>query len=104
MSEGNSHFLMAIGRHDGGSVIETADEQLRDVVQAVMRTGKKGTVTLVLEVDANGDKGLKASCKVASKAPSVSFGQAFYFTDMNGDLTRNAPADTMQTTFKELQE
>lgn len=89
--EGNSHFLMALGRHDEGSVVETADEALRDVISQVMRTGKKGSVTLTMEVEPNGPKGLEVSCKLAAKAPQLAFGKSFYFTNQSGDLTRTPP-------------
>lgn len=91
VSDGNSHFLMAVGRIDGGLAIEIADAQLRDVISAVQRTGKKGTVTLTLEVAPNGELGFAASAKVSAKAPQINFGQSFFFMDRNGDLTRNAP-------------
>ena len=91
MSEGNSHFLMAIGRIDGGMPVEVADGCLRDVIAAVQRTGKKGTVTLTLEVAPNGELGFAASAKVTAKAPQVAFGQSFFFMGRNGDLTREAP-------------
>ena len=91
MSDGNSHFLMALGRHDGGGVVETADEQLRDVIRAVMHTGKKGAVTITMDVAPNGERGLEVSCKVGAKAPNVEFGKSFYFRDQHGDLTRNPP-------------
>lgn len=91
MPDGNSHFLMAVGRIDGGLGIETADTQLRNVLEAVRRTGKKGSVTMTLEVAPNGEMGFAASVKVTSKAPNVQFGQSFFFQDRQGDLTRNAP-------------
>ena len=91
MSDGNSHFLMAIGRIDGGLPVEIADSCLRDVIAAVQRTGKKGTVTVTLEVAPNGEMGFAASAKVAAKAPQINFGQSFFFCDRNGDLTRAAP-------------
>ncbi|HMR51217.1 MAG TPA: hypothetical protein PKA33_01565 [Amaricoccus sp.] len=91
MGDGNSHFLMALGRHDGGLVIETADQQLREVVAAVLRTGKKGSVSVTLEVAPNGESGLEVSCKVTAKAPAVSFGRSFYYTDRAGDLSRKPP-------------
>ena len=69
MDHGNSHFLMAIGRIDGGLPVETADAHLRDVLDAVRRTGKKGSVTVTLEVAPNGEFGFAASCKVTAKAP-----------------------------------
>jgi hypothetical protein len=89
--DGNSHFLMAVGRIDGGLGIETADAQLRTVLEAVRRTGKKGSVTLTLEVAPNGEMGFAASVKVTSKAPNVQFGQSFFFQDRHGELTRSAP-------------
>ncbi len=100
MSEGNSHFLMAIGRIDGGLGIEAADAQLRDVVEAVRRTGKKGAVSMTLEVAPNGEMGFAASLKVTAKAPNVQFGQSFFFQDRDGNLTRSAP-DFQFTMMKE---
>ena len=91
MSDGNSHFLMAVGRIDGGLPVETADQQLRDVIAAVQRTGKKGSVTITLEVAPNGEMGFAASAKVTAKAPQINFGQSFFFMDRSGDLTREAP-------------
>lgn len=91
MSDGNSHFLAALGRIDGGHAIEVADEQLRGVTSAVTRTGKKGTVTVTLEVSPNGETGFAVTAKVAAKAPQLQFGQSFFFMGRDGDLTRNAP-------------
>lgn len=91
MSDGNSHFLMAVGRIDGGLPVETADNQLRDVIAAVQRTGKKGTVTLTLEISPNGEMGFAASAKVSAKAPQIDFGQSFFFMGRNGELTRESP-------------
>lgn len=91
MSDGNSHFLMAIGRIDGGLPIETADNCLRDVISAVQRTGKRGSVKLTLEIGPNGEMGFEASCKVTATAPNVQFGKSFFFMGRNGELTREAP-------------
>lgn len=91
MTDGNSHFLMAIGRIDGGLPVETADQQLREVIAAVQRTGKKGSVTLTLEVAPNGEMGFAASAKVSAKAPNVDFGKSFFFMGRHGDLTRESP-------------
>jgi hypothetical protein len=99
-TEGNSHFLMAIGRIDGGMPIETADQQLKDVTDAVLRTGKKGTVTVTLEVSPNGDQGIAATVKVTARAPTVNFGQSFFYTDPKGHLTRQAPDMVQQGMFK----
>ncbi len=105
MSDGNSHFLAAIGRIDGGHAIEVADERLREVIQAVTRTGKKGEVTVTLQVGPNGDKrdkgpaGFAVTAKVTAKAPQLSFGQSFFFADPNGDLTRTPPKGADRSLF-----
>jgi hypothetical protein len=92
MSEGGgSHFLAAIERLDGGHVIEVADDKLREVLAAVHRTGKKGSLTLTLTVDQNGEMGFAASAKLTAKAPEMDFGQSFFFLGKDGDLTREAP-------------
>ena len=91
--DGNSHFLMAAGRVDGGLAIETADTQLRAVIDAVRRTGKKGAVSLTLDISPNGETGLEVTAKVKAVAPQVSFGKSFFFTDpRTGDLTRESPS------------
>ncbi len=91
MSDGNSHFLMAIGRIDGGLAIETADQALKDVIAAVQRSGKKGSVTVSLDVSPNGEMGFAASAKVTAKAPqSISARASFHGRD--GALTREAPS------------
>jgi len=92
MSDGNSHFLMALGRIDGGLAIENADEQLRAVISAVHRTGKTGKITVTLTVAKNGELGLETTAKVTATAPQLQFGKSFFFTDpRTGDLTRQAP-------------
>lgn len=88
----NSHFLMALGRHDSGSVVEAADEALTQIISAVRSTGKTGTITLQVAVKPNGDKGYEVSFDVKSKLPTMPFGRAFYFADENGHLTQDASA------------
>lgn len=92
MSDGNSHFLMALGRIDGGHAIEVADERLRDVISAVTRTGKKGTISVALHVSPNGETGFAVTARVSAKAPDLEFGQSFFFMGRDGSLTREAPA------------
>ena len=88
---GNSHFLMALGRAGAGGVVETADEVLREVVSAVLKTGKKGKVSITMNVAPNGDKGLEVSCDVSATAPRMSFGKSFFFGDEDNNLTRESP-------------
>ena len=101
MSDGNSHFLAAFGRIDNGHAVEVADTQLRDVISAVNRTGKKGTVSVTLEVKPNGETGFEVGVKVAAKAPQLEFGRIFFFMGADGDLTRQAPDYVQQTLLKQ---
>lgn len=89
--DGNSHFLMALGQIDGGRVIEEADGRLKDVIEAVQRTGKAGSVQIKLNLKPNGELGLEASADLKATAPQVNFGRSFFYTDRTGSLTRNAP-------------
>ena len=91
MSEGNSHYLMAIGRHDGGSVIESLDDLMREVNRAVLTTGKKGEVTVKMAVEPNGEKGVKVGFTTSSKIPAVEHGESFYFVNNQLDLLRDPP-------------
>ncbi|GAB4541430.1 MAG: hypothetical protein Tsb0020_54320 [Haliangiales bacterium] len=100
MSDRTSHFLMALGRIDGGLPVEIADRCLTDVIEAVHRTGKKGSVTVRLEVSPNGELGLATTAKVEAKAPQVQFGQTFFFVDGKGRLTRQAPGMEQMGMFR----
>lgn len=92
-TEGNSHFLMVLGHHDGGGVVEHADEKLREVVSQVIRTGKKGKVSVTIEVSPNGDSGtaVKINAKLTASAPQIAFAESFFFRNENNDLTRTPP-------------
>lgn len=94
--DGNSHFLASVERVDGGAMIESADDALRQVVSAVRRTGKKGKVSLTLDVSPNGEKGLEVTGTVKAAAPQLAFGKSFFFADDEGNLTRRPPALDLQ--------
>lgn len=96
----NSHFLMALSRHEGGAVVEAADDALTQVVEAVHRTGKKGTVTVKLTVGPNGEMGKEVTFDVAAKAPQLAFGKSFYWPDEAGQLTREPPREEIQRSMR----
>ncbi len=87
-----SHFLAAIGQVDGGAAVEVANEQLTEVLEAVRRTGKKGSVSVELVIVPNG-AGFAVTTKVRAKAPDVDFGKSFFYTDADGRLTRTPPRE-----------
>lgn len=94
MSDGNSHFLTALGHHAGGTVIERADELLANVLSGVRRAGGKGHVVLKLEVKPNGN-GYALTASVTAKVPELGYGESFWFADGNGTLSREAPPDEL---------
>ena len=89
----NSHVLMALGRHDGGSLIENADEMLTALVRDIVRYGGKGKLTISLEISTNGEKALKLKADVKSTSPKRPQGEAFYWADAEDHLSRTPPKD-----------
>lgn len=92
----NSSFLMALGRHDGGALVENADELLKDCVKEVTRYGGKATVTITLTVSPNGETGnraLKLSATAKATLPKRAQGEAFYWAGEDDELLRNPPKD-----------
>lgn len=77
-----------------------ADAQLRDVISAVNRTGKKGTVSVTLTVDTNGEMGYAVTARVAAKAPELAFGKSFFYHGPGGDLTRDPPPNVQKMLLK----
>lgn len=91
----SSSFLMALGRHDGGSLVENADDMLREVVRDVTRYGKSGKVTVTLTVEPNGESALKVKADVKATLPKRPQGEAFYWPTEDHDLTRTPPKDEL---------
>lgn len=80
--------LMAL--NDGGAIEELATE-VRSCVAAVTATGKKGSVTLTLNIAPNGKDAVKIIDKVAVKLPKADGVETmFYVTDEAG-LSRRDP-------------
>ena len=89
----NSSILMALGRHDGGALIENADELLKNCVQDVVRYGQKATLTITLVISPNGENALKLMANVKASMPKRPQGEAFYWPAEDGSLTRQPPKD-----------
>lgn len=77
-----------------GAVMDNLSRQLRDVIQAVRMTEKKGSITLKLSV-APAVKGsgdivvIEASTRVSKPEPEL--GKTIFYTTENGDLLQNDP-------------
>lgn len=74
-----------------GHAHDLADEALREITQAVLDTGKAGTLTIKIEVKLNGERTVSLSPTISTKTPQHSMGQTIFFAQDNGDLSRSDP-------------
>lgn len=81
-----------------GTAAAEASRELADLTEAVIALGKKGTLTLTLTV-APASKGLATNLVVAAevkaKPPTGEAPASVFFTDADGNLTRNDPNQPM---------
>lgn len=85
-----SHLLATMRN---GAANHAATEQLEKLIQAVQDTGKKGTVTIKIEVGKlkDGETELQVQMKVSSSIPVVDIPKGIYFPGENGSLHRDNP-------------
>lgn len=92
----NSSFLMALGRHDGGKLVENADDQLKQCVSEVNRYGGRATLTITMTLQPNGETGgggLELTAAVKTTMPKRPQGKAFYYVAEDDSLSRTPPKD-----------
>lgn len=76
-----------------GQIADEAAAQLADLVQAVQGYGKAGTFTLHIKVEPfkGNDHQVMMSARCTSKPPAGNPVGAVFFTDDNGNLSRDDP-------------
>lgn len=78
-----------------GAFKKSFQDELRQLVDAVRSTGKKGTITVTLTVESVGvaddDMSLSIGDKIAVKLPQPSTGSTLMYVTANGDLSRRDP-------------
>lgn len=76
-----------------GKVVDQASRLMAELVRAVDETGKKGTLTIELEVKPDKDGGsMKViAAKIKVKKPLEDLPDAIFFSDEEGDLHREEP-------------
>lgn len=94
-------FQKAIERHDAGALAECIDEKMAEVCREVIKTGKKGTVSIKLSVEPNGQRGVGFTFGVDAKAPSLNFSQAFYYVGADGSISRDVPDVVSQSMLED---
>jgi len=69
-------------------------DKMHELIEQVLETGKKGTLTLTVTVDADDAdaRRLILTEKVVSKLPQPDPRKSIFFADDTGNLTRNDPS------------
>lgn len=84
-------FTDVLAGMNAGRTVDNLTEKLAEVTNAVLQTGKKGTLTLKIEVSKNSEHSVSLNENVDIKVPELSRGTAVYFKNNNGDLMRDDP-------------
>ena len=90
--------------HNRGQGHREAGEQLQALVAAVLDTGKKGSVTLTVNVEPmkNTAGTLLTTVKVTAKIPEEPVKAAVFYADDDGNLVRNDPNQLPFESLKEV--
>lgn len=84
-------FTDVLGHMNSGRTVDNLTEKLAEVTDAVLLTGKKGTLTLKIEVTRNSELSCSFNENVDIKVPELSRGTAVFFKNSAGDLVRDDP-------------
>lgn len=84
-------FTDVLGQMNAGRTVDNLTEKLAEVTDAVLLTGKKGSLTLKIEVSRNSELSCSFNENVDIKVPELSRGTAVFFKNPAGDLVRDDP-------------
>jgi len=95
MAEGKSakvrDFMDVLTDIDGGRLHEQLSELYPEVVKSAVETNKPATLTLTLTVSSSGGPMVQVTPKVTTKRPAPSAGAQLFYTDDNGNTTKDDP-------------
>lgn len=96
-------FTSFLREHGRGRTHDELGEGLHDLIGRVKDTGKSGSISLTIKVEPmkKDDRMVVVSDKIAIKLPEHDRPAGVWFTDHDGNLTRNDPD---QMSFDELQD
>lgn len=88
----SNSFQLAIAEMEMGSLLPRLSEDLNALVKAVRAEGRKGKLTLELEIKPSGANGqVKITSDVKVKAPQPEKGESIFFSTEHGQLMRQDP-------------
>lgn len=92
VTEGNRRPFMAVLREQrNGMTHSELTDSLSEVVQAVLETGKAGSLTLTMKVSLSGDGAVIVTDDVKVKVPQPERKGSVFFADQFGNLSRSNP-------------
>lgn len=85
-------FVEILSEMDRGDIVDDITKHLSTVSAAVIATDKKGTITLIIEIQPNGENAVQLSAKVKSTIPDPTRGSTVMFLQSDGvSLGRDDP-------------
>lgn len=86
-----SQFSEFITEHARGQVDDEATATLVDLIAAVTATGKKGSMSVVIDVKPSGTRMVQVSASVTAKNPEPDAEVGVFYVDSDGHLRRDDP-------------
>lgn len=88
-----SSILDVLSQIRGGAALIDANKELREVVMAVKSTGKKGSITLKIDIepDKTDDTVVTFQPDVTKKVPKKAYAKGLFYVSDNGDVSREDP-------------
>lgn len=86
-----STFSDVLGNLEGGIVFEQLNDDLAEVVQAVLKHRKEGEMTVAIKVKPNGEHAVTVTAGIKTKAPQAAKAVTTFFADEHGNLLRRDP-------------
>lgn len=87
-------FIASLEELQSGAVASDLDRQLREIVLAARETGKKGSLTLTLNVEPRGADSVIVSADLKPKIPVAEQPPSIFFVNDDGSLGREHPKQT----------
>ncbi len=93
MADESTEFAAVLMQHNRGAAHAEASKALAEVVAACKATGKKGSVTVRLDIEAQPKMGgvIKVTDTITRKVPAADRIASLWYPGDHGDLHRNDP-------------
>ena len=85
-------FIAMLQQKAGGVALADLDQALAEVVQRVLGTHRKGSLTLKVIVKPNAKRGVKVIDELKVELPKEETSESFFFAGDHGELLKNDPA------------